>query len=338
MKKKIVVVLLIALTLVVGCGKKVEKEQDKGNLNKETSKYGIAKKMIIDGSEQEAILIALTEDNKLYAYGDVMIDDILDKPKEIASNVKDFFANQLVILYTDFDDNLYALSRMPSIGEDSHNFTKLASNVDKFAFCGFDGIMVLDKDKNYYLQVTNLGSKYCGFDDGYSELTKINFGDNMISDLNGDSNFSTLLLSNGDLYEAHSGPIYDGKPGSYEKILSNVKAIKNQYAITTNNEIYYINDSGSNGFVDKVTSDGKNIYDNYYQTNDGKFHYIDYYNKPKVYDIERNDVKEMLYHNTDFTKLIYLNNKNQLVLYDEIETRELDFSPSSMKEAYDFIK
>ena len=170
-----------------------------------------------------------------------------------------------------------------------------------------------------------------------SSFTKIDFGNNMISDLGGNFSLSSYLFSNGDLYETRVNSIYDGKGTTYNKILSNVKEITDYYAITNTNEIYYINDSGFKGSIDKVTDNGKKIYDDYYQTSDGKFHYISYSGAVYIKDIEKENIKEMLY-GKDLTKLVYIDTNNKLVLSTEIETKKLDFNPSSMKEVYDFIK
>lgn len=311
--------------------------KEKNSESKVSSINSAAKKMIINGNSVEASLIILTEDNKLYAYGDIIHEDILDKPKELATNVKDFNSNLSTILYTDLNDNLYARSIMPSIGESDDKFSPLATNVDKFNLCGIDGVMVLDNDKNYYMQVSDTGSMHCGVHDTYAELTKINFIDN-ITDLGASSGFSSLLLPNGDLYEADVTAVREKRSDIYIKILSNVKEIKNNYVLTNNNEIYYMNDYGMYNHIDKVATNGKKIFSDYYETNDNKFHFAGYNNQGLyINDIEKEDIKEILY-GIDLTKLVYIDTNNKLVLSTETETKKLDFNPSSMKEVYDFIK
>ena len=311
--------------------------KEKGSESKVSSTHSAAKKMIISGNNVEASLIILTEDNKLYGYGDIIHDDILDKPKELATNVKDFNSNLSTILYIDYNDNLYARSIMPSIGRDDDNFLQLATNVSKFNLCGIDGIMVLDNDRNYYMQVSETGSMHCGISDTYDELTKINIIDN-IADFGASSGFSSLLSSNGDLYEADVTAVREKRNDTYVKMLSNVKEIKDNYILTKNNEIYYMNDYGMYNRIDKVATNGKKIYSNYYETNDNKFHYAGYNNQGLyINDIEKDDIKEILY-GEDLTKLIYLDINNKLVLSTETETKKLEFNTSSMKEVYNFIK
>ena len=311
--KKVLIIIIILLFLV-GCGKKDTALNEITNIQENNSNISYVY------AKSDSVLM-LTDDGNLYAYGDYYgSEKILDKPSIIASNVKKVIPTDFSINYIDNNNNLYYIGYGIN-GENTRSFKLLSNDIldaaIQYNFCALyiksDGVYRIGQYPNY-----------CGWN--ISPLLKEEKYDlqNVKSVFMGDY-YSGYINNNDELFLIKQ--YYNNIEKDYELFMSNVKKVTLNYILTNDNSVYHYNyeyDDSKN--VKKLlSSNGQNIYE-YAYIADGVLHgHVGDYVDAKEYIIGSYYVD------------VYINKNNKVVLSKKDNISECDLSIDSMKKIFDFL-
>lgn len=293
---------------------------------------------IIKFSINRDSILALTNSEKLYGIGNV--DGLgsgierTDIPTLLASNVKTF-KDEGGLYYLDNNNTLYRTGWNYE-GGILDTFKKTYENVIHFdasmSFC----LSIVTEDNQAYID-KNFGDSYCGLDDGTDGFKKVSDNVNMaISSYY----YHGYIDKNNSLYISK-----DGK--QYEKLLENII----DYQIVLSGDIYLDNNGNLYLYAfDYETQELKlellleNVEEISYvygivKKEDNHFYKINLYNNEvKIDIIELDDnIRNILYYYND-DKIIYLNDKEEIVMYYQGEQyKTLDNTVDSIKDMLNFI-
>lgn len=349
MKKKILFTLLasfLALNFMTGCNKSSNKENGKSEKNEINQIIILSDKILY--LDNKGNIYGIGENY----YGTLGFDsDIkeVDKPTKIADNAKKIFADGMSTYYIDKNNSLYQTGAKVE-GGIRHGFEKIADDVNLFSNDGNFCYMTTDSSNNLHIKASSFIKGGCGI---YWDVN--NEENNTI-----DSNVVGLFAGGYEnLYLNDKGEAYlsGWNENSYKKVLTDVKKIdySSGRLLTNDGELYEIKYTSSDVrdlkvTIEKISDDVTGIYRKYFVKSDGKTYWKECeegYSTPdstlitissnNEITLNKNDVKEILFSNTDFTKFVYINTNNKIVLLSEDDSKELKNTTDSITDIYNFV-
>lgn len=313
MKKLICMISTVLICCVLsGCGNN-ETGEDLGKIK--------------DISVDDHNIVALSENNELYAIGENISNEIgigeskhTDSITKVASDVKEFkFSNG--IYYLDFNDNLYHAGMRIDGSGIANDFEKVNEKINKFDQFATFALITWDKDNNISIQNGNFSRNYGGFNGLLDKSTVVT--NDKVKYLFTSCFLTGYINENNELYM-----INKATNNKFIKVLDNVETVSSEsinnlvYILTKDKVLYTINTLNAQNVIVPTPDDYKLVkldenvdsLISYGYKKDGKT-YVELKNNLSFNETEK-DIKDIYY--ADKNKLIYLNSEDKVVMGETV--------------------